>query len=70
MNAKTGAIIDGGPLFHAKGGVVRLAQGATPVAQMGSMVKVMIPYTPVPIPGSPPLILFGQIVTGVPNVLV
>lgn len=69
VTAKSGATIDGGAFAHIKGGVVRLGPGDTPVALMGSMVQVMIPYTPVPIPGSPPMVLFGTIVTGEPTVL-
>lgn len=69
VTAKNGATIDGGAFAHLKGGVVRLGPGAKPVAHLGSMVQVMIPYTPVPIPGSPPLVLFGTIITGAPTVL-
>jgi hypothetical protein len=69
VTAKNGATIDGGAFAHLKGGVVRLGPGAKPVAHLGSMVQVMIPYTPVPIPGSPPLVLFGTVITGAPTVL-
>lgn len=69
MTAKTGFTVDGGPFSHIKGGVVRLGPGSIPVAQLGSAVQVMIPYTPVPIPGSPPMVLFGTIITGEPTVL-
>lgn len=69
MTAETGFTVDGGAFSHIKGGIVRLGPGAKPVAHLGSMVQVMIPYTPVPIPGSPPLVLFGTIITGAPTVL-
>lgn len=69
VKAKTGATIDGGASTHIKGGVVRLGPGAKPVAHLGSMVQVMLPYVPVPIPGSPPMVLFGNVITGAPTVL-
>lgn len=67
--ASGGATIDGGPLAHLKGSVVRLGPGAKPVATQGSLVQIILPFTPIPIPGSPPLTLFGTILTGSPSVL-
>lgn len=69
LTAKTGATVDGGAFAHIKGGVVRLGPGAKPVAVQGGLVQVSFPYTPIPIPGSPPLVLFGTIITGEPTVL-
>jgi hypothetical protein len=69
VTAANGATINGGPFLNLRGGVVRLGPGSKPVATQGAMVQVAFPYTPVPIPGSPPLTLFGVIVTGEPTVL-
>jgi hypothetical protein len=70
FKAAMGVTIDaGGGATHIKGAVVRLGPGSKPVATQGSMVQMSIPYTPLPIPGSPPLVLFGTIVTGTSSVL-
>lgn len=68
ITAKTGAVIDGGTSAHIKGGVVRLGPGAKPVATQGSMVQVILPFTPV-IAAPTPVILQGFIQTGSPTVL-
>jgi hypothetical protein len=69
MSAKNGAILDGGAFAHVKGSVVKLGPGSTPVAMQGGMVLVTLPFTPMPVPGSPPLALFGTIKSGNPQVL-
>jgi len=69
LKAKNGVTIDGGAFTSIKGGVVRLGPGAKPVAVLGSLVSVSFPYTPMPIPGSPPLVLFGTVTNGTPTVL-
>lgn len=69
MTAANGMTLDGGAFAHLKGGVVRLGPGRMPVALQGSLVQVILPFTPIPIPGSPPLVLYGNILTGSPTVL-
>ena len=70
--AETGAVIDGGSYSHIRGDTVRLGPGSRPVAYQGCTVKVILPYTPMPIPGPPgavALTLTGFIDAGEPTVL-
>jgi len=70
MKAKNGMVLDGGALAHVKGSIVRLGKGSKPVAAQGALVQLTFPFTPVPVPGSPPLVLFGMILTGEASCLV
>lgn len=69
LKASKGATVDGGAFTNIKGKVVRLGPGAKPVATTGSLVRITLPFTPVPVPGSPPLVLFGTVTTGTSTVL-
>lgn len=69
LSARSGAVIDGGAYTHIKGKMVRLGPGSRPVAYKGAMVKVTIPYTPMPAPGGAvPLTLYGFVGDGEPSV--
>ena len=54
---------------HVQADVVRLGAGSKPVATQGALVQITLPFTPMPIPGSPPIALYGIILTGNPAVL-
>lgn len=71
VKASGGAVIDGGPDTHIKGGVVRLGPGTRSVAFQGCPVEVILPFTPMPVPGPPGAIPFkvtGFISGGEPTV--
>ena len=78
IKAITGVDIDGGAYAHIKGGVVRIGEGTTPAAVVGSIVQVTIPTAAVsgtlngqPFVGVIQLTLpaNGIVVTGKPSVL-
>lgn len=64
ITAKTTGKIDGGDTLILRGGVIKMGPASSPVAKIGSIVSVTLPFTPVPVPGSPPLKLTGVISSG------
>lgn len=71
MTAVEGMSLDGGAYLRLGGKTIRFNGGTRPVAYQGSTVTVIMPYTPMPIPGPPgaiPMKLTGFITAGEPTV--
>lgn len=69
ISAKNGMVIGGGAYAHLKGDIVKLGPGSIPIAMQGGLVMLTLPFTPAPVPGSPPLVIYGTIKSGNPQVL-
>jgi hypothetical protein len=70
MTLKSEEIVLDAKNISLQGKTVKIGPGGAAAAHVGSVVKVTIPFTPMPVPGGPPLTLYGTVLSGENTVLI